>query len=85
MDASHDTTLILRKLAPDFGRALKRSGVLKQQDKPSQSAAPGSMTRVQRSAAATTLMIVQRVAGMPEGEALKLLLHLKHIAPICLQ
>jgi hypothetical protein len=82
---SHDATQTLRELAPEFGRALKRPGLQKQTDPPSQSAAPRSMTRVKRSAAAITLMIVQCVAGMPELEALDLLHHLRHAAPVCLR
>lgn len=84
-DASLQFTCTVLALTTTFGRALERPGVLTQQDPPGQPAASGSMTRVERAAAATTLMMVQCTAKLPEKEMLELLGTLSHAAPICLR
>jgi hypothetical protein len=84
-DVSLHIICTVLELTTTFGRALERPGVLTQQDPPGQPAASGSMTQVERAAAATTLMMVQCMAKLPDKEALELLCTLSHAAPICLR
>lgn len=75
----------LLALAPDIGRALQHRHLLEQTDPAGQLAPPGSITPVERAAADTTLMVVQRTGGLPEEEARELLRPLSHMAPTCMQ
>ena len=91
-DGKRDVVGTMLVLASDFGQALRRRDLLKQ-DPPGQ---PGggmgqgqwggpTTTRVEQAAAATTLLMVQHTAGLPEEQIKKLLSDLRGQAHICLR
>jgi hypothetical protein len=79
-------------LAPDFGQALLRPGLLSHPDPPTQPALGigegqwgGPLTRAQQAAAGTTLLMMQHAAGSPEEQIKKLLNDLRGQARVCLR
>ena len=91
-DGNHDVVATMLALAPDFGQVLQRRDLLKQQGPPGQPAVGivegqwgGPLTRVEQAAAATTLLMVQHAAGLPEEQVHNLLNDLKSQAHVCLR